>query len=411
MTPRTVVVGSSIGGVRTAQSLRSSGYEGTIQLVGEEDCLPYDKPPLSKGVLTGAQSPTDAGLLSAATAASIGIELVLGRRATRLDAVGSGVELDAGTTLPYDDLVIATGSRARPSPWPGPGVHVLRTLADAVGLREDLLRGGHVVVVGGGFIGAEVASSARALGLPVTIVDPVAVPMSRVLSAELGEVFLEFHRRRGVTTCLGAGVESVSGDAGDLTVVLTDGTVLLAATVVVGIGAVPNVEWLLSSGLLIDDGIVCDESGRASGAARVHAVGDASRWYDRDRDESIRVEHWTSAVEQAHVVAHNIAHPTDRLVHRPVEYVWSDQHDWRIQVAGRTTAARSAVLLGDPQVDRRFAALYTQDGVHLSGGVAVNWPAAAVACRRALGSGMLLRDVQDKLEAARRRAAGVGGAP
>lgn len=401
MTGGAVVVGSSVAGVRTAQALRASGYQGVLHLIGEDTDEPYDKPPLSKGLLTGTQQDDDACLLTREQAAAAGIELVLGRRATALDLHRRLLELDDGSHAEYDQLVIATGARARPSPWDAPGVHVLRSMQDLRALRRDLHRGGHVVVVGGGFIGAEVASSARTLGLEVTIVDPVEVPMSRVLSAEIGEHFLDMHRRNGVVTRLGTGVRAVAAAAGRaLELTLDDGSVLKADTVVVGIGSVPNDDWLERSGLVIEDGVVCDEYGRAAGAPDVYAVGDVARWQDPALGIPVRVEHWTNTVEQARVVAHNIVHPQEPLAHQGVHYVWSDQHDWKIQVAGRTTGSRQFVLVGDVRSENRFVALYTQDDVQLSGAVTVNWPQAGVICRRALAAGEELVAVRDKLEAA-----------
>ncbi len=394
----TVIVGTSVGGVRTAQALRSAGYAGAIVLVGEEPTWPYDKPPLSKGLLHGGQQLEDVLLLGQDEADAADIRLVLGRRAVRLDVPHSRVELDDGQRLPFDDVVIATGAKARPSPWGTPsGVHVLRTADDATALGADLRRGGPVVVVGGGFIGAEVASAARTLGLEVTVVDPVPIPMSRVLSPDVAEHFIKMHQRHGVQTRLGVGVAGIEGEQGALQVTLINGEVLQAATVVVGIGADPNDDWLLSSGLLIDNGVVCDEHCRTVDAPRVHAVGDVARWYHPSHGEHVRVEHWTNAVEQASVVAHNIVHPDDLHSHAPVEYVWSDQHDWKIQVAGRTGGPREHVLLGDPDSDGPFAALYTEDGEQLSGAVTVNWPRAILACRRALASRGPLAQVRDGL--------------
>lgn len=394
----TVIVGSSVGGVRTAQALRSAGYPGAVVLVGEEPILPYDKPPLSKGLLNGSQQLEDVLLLSEDEAAALDIRLILGRRAVRLDVPHARVEVDDGQSLPFDDVVIATGARARPSPWGTPsGVHLLRTADNAAALGADLRRGGPVVVVGGGFIGAEVASVARKLGLEVTVVDPVPIPMSRVLSPEVAEHFIRMHQRHGVRTRLGVGVSGIQGEQGRLHVTLINGEVLEAATVVVGIGADPNDEWLLSSGLLIDNGVVCDEHCRTVDAPRVHAVGDVARWFHPGHGEHVRVEHWTNAVEQASVVAHNIVHPHDLRRHAPVEYVWSDQHDWKIQVAGRTGGPREHFLLGDPDTSGRFATLYTEDGEQLSGAVVVNWPRATLACRRALANGALLAQVRDAL--------------
>ena len=277
---RTVVVGASVGGVRAAQALRSEGYDGEVVLVGEEPELPYDKPPLSKGLLAGTATTDSVRLLTEEAAGKASIELLLGHRATRLDIAAGLIELEGHGALAYDQLVVATGARARPSPWgQRPGIHVVRTLADSLELRADLLRGGPVLVVGGGFIGAEVASTARLLGLEVTMVDPLPVPMSRVLNDEIGGWFVELHERHGVRSLFGVGVEAIDGQRGDFTVKLTDGSQLSAAIVVVGIGAGPNDSWLRSSGLVIDNGLVCDEYCRAVDAHNVFAVGDVARWF------------------------------------------------------------------------------------------------------------------------------------
>lgn len=393
-----VIVGTSLGGVRTAQALRSEGYTGDVVLVGEETELPYDKPPLSKGLLAGTATADSIRLLSQESADAAGIRLLLGHKAVRVDVASSQVVLEGHEPLHFDHLVVATGARARPSPWgERPGLHVLRTLQDAEGLRADLLGGGPVVVVGGGFIGAEVASTARLLGLDVTLVDPLPVPMSRVLNAEIGGWFVDLHRRHGVRSMFGVGVEDIDGERGDLKIRLTDGTILQAATVVVGIGAEPNDDWLRSSGLIVDNGLVCDEHCRAVDSPNVYAVGDVARWFHPRHGTEVRVEHWTNAVDQAVCVAHNIAHPEDIRSYSPVEYVWSDQHDWKVQVVGRADDTSDHVLLGDPAEDNRFAVLYSNDGQALRGAAIVNWPRALIECRRALKTGAGLAEVRSKL--------------
>ncbi|HEU0101345.1 MAG TPA: FAD-dependent oxidoreductase [Mycobacteriales bacterium] len=385
MAATAVVVGASVGGVRTAQALRAEGWPGRIVLVGAETEPPYDKPPLSKQVLAGAWEPAAALLLQPGEAERDGLELRLGVRAERLHVAERELVLAGGERLSYDVVVIATGARARPSPWqPGSGVHVLRTLADALELRAALARPGHVVVVGGGFIGAEVASTARALGCEVTLVDPLPVPMGRVLGEPVGQLFTELHERHGVHTRFGLGVERVTGSAGALEVELTDGSRLEATTVVVGIGAQPEDDWLADSGLLIDNGVVCDGSGRAQGAPAVYAVGDVARWHSTRRGEHVRIEHWTSAVEQAACVAHAITHPDEPRTHAAVEYVWSDQHDWRCQIVGVPSAGPQHEVLGDPTaVPARFGVVY-RDGPQLRGAMCVNWPRGTSLTRRLL---------------------------
>jgi NADPH-dependent 2,4-dienoyl-CoA reductase/sulfur reductase-like enzyme len=401
-TMRAVVVGSSVAGVRVAQSLRACGYAGEVVLVGEEHELPYDKPPLSKGLLAGGERSPKLSLLSAEDADTAGIELVLGKCAVHLDVAGREVVLAGGERLAFDDVVIATGARARPSPWGRPeGVHVLRSLADAAALRADLARGGPLVVIGGGFIGSEVASTARDLGLEVTVVDPEAVPMSRVLSPEIGRLFTELHECNGVRTRFGVGVEGIDGERGALRVALSDGSVLDAATVVVGIGAIPNDGWLRSSGLTVEDGLVCDQYSRAIGARRVYAVGDVACWYHPTQGAHVRAQHWTNAVEQAACVAHNIVHPDQLRAYAPLEYIWSDQYDWKIQIAGRTGGALEHCVVTGREPESSFAVLYGDSDRGLRGVVAVNWVRALVECRRALGAGraVSVSEVREKLAA------------
>ncbi|MBW0101746.1 NAD(P)/FAD-dependent oxidoreductase [Pseudonocardia sp. KRD291] len=394
-----VVVGSSIGGVRTAQALRTEGFTGRIVLLGRDADLPYDKPPLSKQLLAGSWDTDRITLLGTEAAEAAGIELRLGVGAARLDTADRRIELADGAALGYDAVVLATGAGARPSPWIAEsGVHVLRSLADATALRRDLDVDGPVVVIGGGFIGAEVAATARTLGREVTVVDPLPAPIGRVIGGAVAEHFTALHHRHDVATCFGVGVEDVRGRAGDLWVRLTDGTELGAGTVVVGIGAVPDDAWLRDSGLLIDDGVVCDRHGRAEGSPDVYAVGDVARWYHPDHDEHVRVEHWTNAVEQAAVVAHNVVRPDDLRAHRPVEYVWSDQYDWRVQIVGRPGTATRHQLLGDLDgAGARGAAVYTDDSGLLRGAVTVNWPKALVICRTLMGAAATFDDAVSRL--------------
>ena len=401
MTSTVVVVGSSIGGVRTAQALRSEGFEGRVVLVGEESHLPYDKPPLSKQFLAGEWDDDRVLLLTREEAEQGGIELRLGTAATRLDVAGRQLLLADGSRLDYDSVVIATGASARPSPWrPGSGVHVVRTLDDSQQLQRDLAHPGPVLVVGGGFIGAEVAATARALGHEVTIVDPLPTPIGRVVGREVGEHFTELHHRHGVDTRFGVGVEEIAGSAGDLRIRLTDGSQVHAATVVGGIGAVPHDEWLADSGLPIENGVLCDEYSRAVDAHEVYAVGDVARWYHLGHREHVRVEHWTNAVEQAVCAAHNIAHPADLHSYRPVEYVWSDQYDWKVQIVGRPTRGTRHEVVGELSGGKpRAAVLYTDETGLLSGAITVNWPKALVQCRRAVTAGSGYDETLDKVTA------------
>lgn len=385
MSPGVVIVGTSIGGVRTAQTLRSEGYVGRIVLIGEDPAAPYDKPPLSKQLLAGDWDVNAITLLRPEDAVKARVETRLGAGATALDLAHRRIELDNGEELAFDKLVVATGARPRPVPWKaGSGVYELRTLADAAKVRGALQRPGRVVVIGGGFIGAEVAAAAHKHGRPVTIVDPLTAPAGRVVGDEVGEILAKVHERHGVSTRFGSGVERLDGEEGALTVTLTDGEELPAHAVVVGIGVIPNTDWLESSGLLIDNGLVCDSDCQAVGAHDVFGVGDVARWFHGRHSEAVRVEHWTNAVDQAQCVARNLLLPRDdRRCYRPTEYVWSDQYDWKIQITGRPATCDRHELLGNPSQDPpRFIALYQNADRELGGAVAVNWARASATARR-----------------------------
>jgi NADPH-dependent 2,4-dienoyl-CoA reductase/sulfur reductase-like enzyme len=394
----TVIVGASIGGVRTAQALRSEGYPGAIILIGAEGELPYDKPPLSKSILAGDSTMAEITLLTTEQARELDLELRLGQPAIRLSTANQDVELADGTRVAFDNLVLATGARARPSPWGTPnGLHVIRTAADARALRRHFGTTDHLVIIGGGFIGAETAATAVELGMRVTLVDPEPVPMARVMGAEIGELFIDLHRRRGVDTRFGVGVESVHGEHRSFAIGLSDGSTLAADTVVVGIGAIPNDDWLESSGLEVSNGVVCDVYCRAIGHDNIYAVGDVCRFDNTRRGGSTRLEHWTNAVEQAVVVARNIARPDEKIRHEPVEYVWSDQYDWKIQTVGLAGSSTHTVI-GEVTNKARFAVCYPDENGRLTGVVVVNWPKALVTARKAIALGAEYAEFTARLE-------------
>ena len=308
------------------------------------------------------------------------------RQARALNADARRVLLADGEWLPYDDLVIATGASPRPSPWrPESGVYQLRTLADCLALKQRFAEGGAVVLIGGGFIGAETAAAARAAGCAVTIVDPVRIPMERATGPVVGELLADLHSRHGVTARFGVGVRAVSGRAGDLLVMLSDGSVLRAGTVVVGIGAVPNDAWLGGSGLVVEDGVVCDAHLAAVDAEHVFALGDVARWPHPELAAPVRAEHWTNAADQAQCVAHNIAHPDALEAYRPSDYVWSDQYDWKVQVAGQRARAVTDWVIGTPAGPRPQVMVVHADAAgRLCAVVCLNWPRAFVRSRRLL---------------------------
>jgi NADPH-dependent 2,4-dienoyl-CoA reductase/sulfur reductase-like enzyme len=399
MSERVVVVGASVAGVRAAQALRTEGYAGQITLVGDEAGEPYDRPPLSKQFLAGAWSQERIALLSEQAAAQAGIELRLGVRASGLDTAAAKVQLADGDHLSYDALVIATGLSARRPVWlAGTGSLVLRSLADSRALRERLLPGTAVVVVGGSFIGAEAAATARAAGCEVTVVDPEPVPMERVAGPALGGLLAGLHERHGVRTRFGVGVQGVRGGAGALTVLLDDGTEMGADVVVAGVGAEPNVGWLAGCGLRVDDGVVCDEFLRAGGGA-VYAAGDIARYPHPVLHQLVRTEHWTNAGDQGRCVAHNIVHRDAPVAYQPGDYFWSDQYGWKLQVVGVRAASVAERLVGTLDGERPQAVeLHADDGGRLCAAVALNWPKALVACRRLIGQGATLRDALTELD-------------
>ncbi|MGY1815128.1 NAD(P)/FAD-dependent oxidoreductase [Blastococcus sp. SYSU D00820] len=397
---RVVVVGTSVGGIRTGQALRAAGFDGEVVLVGAEDVAPYDKPPLSKQVLTGDMAAEDIALLGPDGWAGDGLTPVLGRPATGLDAARREVVLSDGERIAYDALVVATG--ATPRSLPGEGgtfVRTIRELRDSTAIRARMAQGGPVVVVGSGFIGAEVASSARALGLETTIVEALPEPFARVLGPEVAARIAGLHADAGVTVLGGAAVDRIESlPDGTGVVHLADGRRLPAATVVVGIGVVPNTGWLAGSGLDLDHGVRTDEFCRAEGVPGVYAVGDVARWYDVRSGTHRLVEHWTNAVEQANTTAHNLLHPEDLKAHVKAPYFWSDQHGVKIQMVGRITPGDRVELLRFPTATgEKDVALYSSGGA-FTAAVVLGWPRAVVACRQAWERGEDLAAVRARLE-------------
>ena len=308
-----MIVGASLAGLRCAQSLRAKGFDGTISLYGDETTLPYDRPPLSKQVLAGEWDADRVPLADDATYEKLELELQLGVHVSSIDDVG-----------PYDHLVVATGSRPRTID----GGVTLRTLDDSLALKRAFEAKPTVVVVGAGFIGAEVAATARGYGLDVTVLEALPQPLSRALGEEVGAALGRLHTAKDVTLRCGVGVARID-DAG---VHLADGSVVAGDLVVVGIGVTPNVEWLEESGAELRDGVVCDENLAVIGIPNAWAAGDVVRW-PHAKYGDIRIEHWTNAVEQGQHVAAAIV--GDIKPFATVPFVWSDQYEHRIQIVGR----------------------------------------------------------------------------
>lgn len=353
------VVGASLAGVSTARALRAQGFDGRITVVGAEQHAPYDRPPLSKGFLTAADEPSPDLLVQ--DDEDLGVEWRLGVRATGLDPVARTVTLEDGSPLSADAVVLATGARARRLPGTDhlEGVHALRTLDDARALRVRLATGGALVVVGGGFIGAEVASSARTLDLDVTVVEALATPLAGPLGVTMGAAVAGLHADHGVRLRTGVGVARLLGDTQVEAVELTDGRRVPADAVVVGIGAEPEVGWLAGSGLDVRGGVRTDAS-CATDAPGVLAVGDCARAFDVHVGRHLRAEHWTHALQQPATAAATLL--GEPAPYTAVPYVWSEQYGRHVQLAGWTEGADEPAVVHGSVADRSFVATWERDG-------------------------------------------------
>ena len=358
MAPPIVIVGASLAGLRAAQAIRRAEYDGEVVLVGSEQHMPYTRPPLSKELLAGEQEAEQTAL----PGRDVDVTWRLGETAVDLDWPAHEITLDGGDTLRYDKLLIATGSR--PRHWPGDpieleGVHMLRTLDDALALRSVLTTGSpRLVVIGAGFIGCELAASARKLGVEVTVLEAFHHPMP-ALGEMVGDRCAELHRAHGVDLRLGTAVEGFEGSGRVEAVRLADGTRVEADVVLVALGAVPNTDWLIESGLELQPGVVCDETLAARDAKDVYAAGDAAAWPHPMADGgTIRIEHWTNAAEQGAAAGRNlIAADGERNAYAAVPYFWTDQYDVKIQSVGLPARAeRVQMLEASPEGDRWVAA-------------------------------------------------------
>jgi len=384
---RIVVAGGSLAGLRAIESLREEGHEGEIVALCGEAEMPYDRPPLSKKFLR-SEWEEDRLSLRRSGFEDLDVDWRLGCRALSLDPAARELRLEGGSVLAYGGLLLATGSRPRALPAAASlgGIRMLRSLADARALREALQPGSRLLVIGAGFIGMEVAASARQLGLEVTVLEALPSALLRGLGAQLGPWVMDRFGDRGVEIRCGVAVKNFLGDARVRGVELADGTRLEADVVVVGIGVEPACDWVAGSGLDLGDGILCDATG-ATALPDVVAAGDVARWYNPVYRKAIRYEHWTSAVEQSAVAARRLLQGeagVEPLAQVP--YVWTDLFDLRLAIVGDVGGSDRMHVCQGSLKDDRFLALFGREG-RLCGAVSSRRPGPLNACRVLIGNG------------------------
>jgi 3-phenylpropionate/trans-cinnamate dioxygenase ferredoxin reductase component len=352
-----VIVGASLAGAKAAETLREEGFDGRLVLVGSEHERPYERPPLSKDYLRGEVGREKVYVHDQSFYAEHGIELRLGRTAVSLETSSSELELDDGELLRWDRLLLTTGAEPRRLSIPGAeldGVLYLRSVQDSDTLRQRLDRGGAVVVVGAGWIGAEVAASARQRGLEVTVLDPASVPLERVMGTEVGAIYRDIHTDQGVQMLMGTGVEAFEGDGAVERVRTSDGRELECDFAVVGVGVAPRTWLAAQAGLAVDNGILADEHLQTS-APGVFAAGDVANVHHPFYGERIRVEHWANALNQGPAVARNMLGQDNAYERLP--YFFSDQYDVGMEYSGFASAWDRVVFRGDPAT-REFVAFW-----------------------------------------------------
>lgn len=384
-----MIVGGGLAAARTAEQLRRAEYAGPITIVSDEVHLPYDRPPLSKEVLRSEVD--DTALKPREWYDEKDITLRLGAAATGIDTAAQTLTLADGTSLDYDELVIATGlvPRRIPSLPDLDGIRVLRSFDECMALRTHASSAKKAVVIGAGFIGCEVAASLRGLGVDVVLVEPQPTPLASVLGEQIGALVTRLHRDEGVDVRTGIGVAEVRGDGHVEKVVLSDGTEVAADLVVVGIGSHPATGWLDGSGIEVDNGVVCDEAGRTS-APHVWALGDVASWRDATGHQ-VRVEHWSNVADQTRVV---VPAMLGREVPSAVvvPYFWSDQYDVKIQCLGEPEATDIVHLVEDD--GRKFLAYYERDGA-LVGVVGGGLPGKVMKVRAKIAAAVPISEMLD----------------
>jgi 3-phenylpropionate/trans-cinnamate dioxygenase ferredoxin reductase subunit len=366
-----VIVGASLAGAKAAETLRQEGFEGRVVLVGEEPARPYERPPLSKNYLRGEADESAVFVHDESFYDKQAIELRAGTRASGIDASAAEVVLDDGDRLHYDALLLTTGAAPRRLSVPGAeldGVHYLRTLEDSDRLREAISAAGRVVVIGAGWIGSEVAASARQMGAEVAMVEVARLPLERIMGPEVGGIYRDLHAAHGVELHLGVGVEGLLGSSAVSGVRLADGTTVEGDLVVVGVGVAPRVELAESAGLTLDNGIVVDDRLRTS-APNIFAAGDVANAGHPFFGGRLRVEHWANALNQGPAAARNMLgadQPYDRI-----PYFFSDQYDLGMEYSGHAPRWDRVVFRGDTD-KREFIAFWLDGEGHVLAGMNAN---------------------------------------
>ena len=374
-----VIVGANLCGGRAAETLRKEGFDGRLLLIGAEPDRPYERPPLSKEYLQRKVERESIFLRPPEFYDEQEIEMRLGVRATGIDVRERSLELEGGERLGFDKLLIATGGRVRRLPVAGvelQGVYYLRTIEESEAIAAQLAAGGRVVVIGAGFIGAEVAASARVSGLEVTMLEVAAVPLGRALGPEMGGIYAEIHREQGIDLRLGTGIDRLEGTGRVKRVVTSRGDSIDCDLVVVGVGMEPEIGLAVGAGIETGNGIIVDEYCRTS-VEGIFAAGDVASFPNPILGERMRVEHWANAQNQGVAAAKAMLGMAEPYAEVP--WFWSDQYDLNMQYVGHASAWDEVVLRGDV-AGRRFTAFYLKDG-RLRAAMALNRPRDISASR------------------------------
>jgi 3-phenylpropionate/trans-cinnamate dioxygenase ferredoxin reductase subunit len=361
-----VIVGASLAGAKAAEMLRAEGFDGRIVLVGDEPVRPYERPPLSKGYLRGEVGFDDAAVHAEGFYEDQSIELLTSTTVTAIDPTSKVVTLDPGGSLPYDQVLLSTGAAPRSLSIPGSelaGIHYLRSIESCDALRGALETAERVVVVGGGWIGSEVAASARQLGKDVAMVEAAHVPLERVLGTEVGTIFKDLHTDHGVELHLGVGVEAFRGMDSAEEVVLADGTAVNGDLFVVGVGVIPRTELAEGAGLELNNGVIVDEY-LATSVPGIWAAGDVANAYHPVLGSRIRLEHWSAALNQGPVAAKNMV--GQKAAYTKIPYFFSDQYDLGMEYSGYAVDWDTLVFRGD-QERREFIAFWLAQGRVVAG--------------------------------------------